>query len=68
MKFQWGKLMRTYSTEVMSEVMQGTRVVKRRILRQHELVKREKHSVRSVTEDRPCVLRARRSMKTKMTN
>jgi len=59
--------MRAYSTEVMSEVMQSTRVVKRRILRQHELVKREKHSVRSVTEDRPCVLRARRSMKTKMT-
>ena len=42
----------TYLTEVMSEVMQSTRVVKRRILRQHELVKREKHSVRSVTEDR----------------
>ena len=62
-----GKLMRAYSTEVMSEVMQSTRVVKRRILRQHELVKREKHSVRSVTEDRPCVLQARRSMKTKMT-
>ena len=44
--------MMAYSTEVMSEVMQSTRVVKRRILRQHELVKREKHSVRSVTEDR----------------
>ena len=62
-----GKLMRAYSTEVMSEVMQSTRVVKRRILRQHELVKREKHSMRSVREDRPYVLRARRRMKWKKT-
>ena len=41
--------MRAYSTEVMSEVMQSTRVVKGRILRQHELVKRENHSVRRQT-------------------
>ena len=38
-----GKLMRAYSIEFMSEVMQSTRVVKRRILMQHELVKSEKH-------------------------
>ena len=35
--------MRVYSTEVMSEGMQSTRVVKRRILRQHKLVDREQH-------------------------
>ena len=35
--------MRAYSTEVMSEVMQSTRVVKRRILRQHKLVNSEQH-------------------------
>ena len=38
-----GKLMRVYSTEVMSEGMQSTRVVRRRILRQHKLVNREQH-------------------------
>jgi len=38
-----GKLMRTYTTEVMSEVIQSTRVVKRRILRQHELVNSKQH-------------------------
>ena len=37
--------MRAYSTEVMSEVMQSTRVVKRRILRQHELVNSEQHVI-----------------------
>ena len=35
--------MRAYSTEVMSEVIQSTRVVKRRILRQHELVNSKQH-------------------------
>ena len=67
MQFNREELVRAYSTEVMSEVMQSTRVVKRRILRQHELVKREKHSMRSVREDRPYVLRARRRMKRKLT-
>ena len=40
-----GKLMRTYTTEVMSEVIQSTRFVKRRILRQHELVNSEQHVI-----------------------